>query len=301
MIADVWFTQLFGKWGWLIALSIAIMLNVPVFIWVRIKRHLTLRACLLAGFFGISYWMIHPIFYAGLFTFFILSNILTKYRKKDKQSVQDKFEKGGERDTSQVLANGLAGFLFAISHLLVFLLTEDYVLSNAFVYAFIAAVCTVNADTWGTEIGILSNDQPYWILNLSKKVERGVSGGISPKGTIASLIGSFLIGAVIFIIEAFWRHPITDSSNWQLYLFIPIAIVFGFLGSLVDSFLGATIQGFFKCTVCGKGTEKRIHCKEPTVLQRGKYWFRNDHVNYWSSFIAGFLAFGVGCFGYIIN
>ncbi|MHA1220612.1 MAG: DUF92 domain-containing protein, partial [Candidatus Heimdallarchaeota archaeon] len=186
MIMDIWFVQLFGKWGWLIALSIALVINVPLFIWARIKKHLTLFGCLMAGFFGISYWMLNPTFYAMLFVFFISSNLLTKYRKKDKESVQDKFEKGGERDTSQVLANGLGGFIFALGHLIVFLVTDNVILSNAFIYAFIATVGTVTADTWGTEIGILSNDQPYWILNLSKKVDRGTSGGISPKGTAAS-------------------------------------------------------------------------------------------------------------------
>ncbi|HUT82975.1 MAG TPA: DUF92 domain-containing protein [Candidatus Bathyarchaeia archaeon] len=301
MIGYIWFTQLFGNWGWLIALSIAIALNVPIFIWARIKRHLTLFACFLAGFFGIAYWMINPIFYVMLFVFFISSSVLTNYRKKAKQAVQDKFEKGGERDTSQVLANGLGGFIFALAHLLIYFLSDNIILSNAFIYAFIATIGTVNADTWGTEIGILSNQQPYWILDLRKRVERGTSGGVSPKGTGAALVGSILVGGITLLIQAFWFNPIPESSTWQIYLFIPIAILCGFLGAIIDSIFGATLQGFFRCTICNKGTEKKVHCKQPTILERGKEWFRNDHVNFWASFIAGLIAFSLGCFGYLLN
>ncbi|NHJ04820.1 MAG: DUF92 domain-containing protein [Candidatus Heimdallarchaeota archaeon] len=300
MIMNMWFTIVFGTWGWLIALAIAIVINVPVFIWVRLKKHLTFWGCILAGFFGIAYWMIHPIFYIALFTFFISSSILTRYRKKDKEGIQDKFDKGGERDTSQVLANGLAGFIFAALHLIIYVFTENIVLSNAFIYAFITAIATTNADTWGTEIGILSKDQPYWILNLNKKVEHGTSGGVSLKGTGAALIGALIVTIIVLIVEIFWKNPIPNSSTWQIYLFLPIAGMMGFVGAIFDSMFGATLQGFFKCTVCGKGTEKRIHCKEPTELQRGKEWFRNDHVNFWSSFLAGCLVIGLGCFAYLL-
>lgn len=296
----MWFSTIFGTWGWLIAFAIALVINVPVFIWARLKKHLTFWGCILAGFFGIAYWMIHPIFYIALFTFFISSSILTRYRKKDKEGIQDKFDKGGERDTSQVLANGLAGFIFAVLHLIIFIFTEDTVLSNAFIYAFITAIATTNADTWGTEIGILSKDQPYWILNLNKKVEHGTSGGVSLKGTGAALIGAMIVTVFVLIIEIFWKNPIPDSSTWQIYLFLPVAGLMGFVGAIFDSLFGATLQGFFKCIVCGKGTEKRIHCKEPTKLQRGKEWFRNDHVNFWSSFLAGYIVIGLGCFAYLL-
>jgi uncharacterized protein (TIGR00297 family) len=304
MIMEFWFNQWFGKWGWLIALAIAIGVLVPIFVWARIRKHLTFWGCILAGFFGVAYWMINPLFFALLFTFFISSSVLTSYRKKDKKDIQDKFDKGGERDTSQVLANGLAGLIFAIGHLLVFLLGENtstnIIISNAFIFAFTTALATTNADTWGTEIGILSQDQPYWILNLRQKVERGTSGGISPKGTGAAFIGSFIVAAIGLLIEIFWKNPIPASSTWQIYVFFAVTSVTGFIGALIDSLFGATIQGFFKCTVCGKGTEKKIHCNEPTSLQRGKEWFRNDHVNFWASFLAGILAFGISCFAFLI-
>ncbi len=300
MIMNMWFTEWFGTWGWLIALVIGLTINIPLFVWARSHRHLTIFACIIATFLGIASWMINPIFYFALFAFFISSNLLTKYRKKDKQGIQDKFEKGGERDTSQVLANGLGSFIFALAHLLMFIFTDNVILSNAFIYAAIAAIATVTADTWGTEIGILSNDQPFWILNLRKKVERGTSGGISPKGTGAAFIGAISVSVLMLVIEIIWKNPIPASTTWQLYLFIPLAGIAGFIGAFIDSLLGATIQGFFKCQVCEKGTEKKIHCNEPTIITRGQDWFRNDHVNFWSSFLAGVIAFGFGCFGFLL-
>jgi uncharacterized protein (TIGR00297 family) len=301
MILDIWFYQLFGKWGWLIALAIAVGLNAPIFIWARIRRHLTFWGCLLGGFFGITYWMINPVLYVLLFTFFISSSILTSYRKKDKQEVQDKFAKGGERDTSQVFANGMPGFIFALLHLITFLSSNNVVLSNAFLYGFIAAIGTVTADTWGTEIGILSKDQPYWILNLNKKVERGTSGGVSLKGTIAQFIGAMLISLMGLLVLALWHNPIPETIGWQIYLLIPLTGIGGFIGAIIDSIFGATIQGFFQCQVCGKGTEKRSHCSQPTKLLRGRERFRNDHVNFWASLIAGTITFGIGCFAFLIN
>ena len=301
MVLEIWFQQYFGVWGWLIALSIAIGINAPIFIWARWKKHLTLWACFLAVFFGISYWMMNPLFYILLFVFFISSSVLTKYRKQDKKIIEEKFAKGGERDSSQVLANGLAGFIFAFIHIFLYHFSNQPVLANAFLFAFITAIASVNADTRATEIGILSKDQPYWILNLREKVERGTSGGVSIKGTSAAFIGAFLVGLVSFIVEIFWKHPIIDNIPWQIYLFIPLATLLGFIGSLIDSLFGATIQGFFQCSICGKGTEKRMHCNNPTILIRGKYNFRNDHVNFWSSFIVGMISLGISCFAYLIK
>jgi len=300
MAVILWFQELFGTWGWLIALGLALVINIPIFIWARLKHHLTFWGSLIAGFFGISYWLINPVFYLGLFTFFLSSSLLTKYHKAKKEPFLDKFEKGGERDTSQVLANGLAGFLFALCYLLTVIFTDNYLLANAFVYGFIASIGTVNADTWATEIGILSKAQPRWILNLKQTVEPGTSGGVSAKGTGAAFIGSALIGSLILLVESFWRNLLVSESGWQPFLFIPLAVVFGFLGAIIDSFFGATIQGFFKCVVCEKGTEKRVHCSKPTILLRGSMRFRNDQVNFWSSFIAGCLAFAVSCFAFLL-
>ena len=45
-----------------------------------------------------------------------------------------------------------------------------------------------------------------------------------------------------------------------------------------------------KCTVCGKITEKGIHCSKPTVKHSGFYFFDNDIVNLFSGAFSAILA-----------
>ena len=48
---------------------------------------------------------------------------------------------------------------------------------------------------------------------------------------------------------------------------------------MFDSFLGATVQAQFKCSVCGKVTERIIHCNNNTKHTKGINWLNNDLVN----------------------
>ena len=53
------------------------------------------------------------------------------------------------------------------------------------------ALAAVNADTWSTELGVLSSGRPRLITSL-KPVEKGTSGGVSLVGTLAALAGAAL-------------------------------------------------------------------------------------------------------------
>ena len=86
---------------------------------------------------------------ALLLAFFISSSLLSKMFSAKKVSLAEKFEKGSRRDWAQVLANGGAGAFLAVVGLL---FAQD-----AWPWlAFAGAVATVNADTWATELGVLS-------------------------------------------------------------------------------------------------------------------------------------------------
>ncbi len=196
-----------------------------------------------------------------LLTFFITSSSLSRAFKKRKQGLNEKFSKGHERDAGQVFGNGGIATLFAALH---FLFPE----SALPWIGFAAALAAVNADTWGTELGVLNPNPPRMITNLTKVVEKGTSGGISLIGTLASLAGSALI--------AFLASFLTD--NWSLFLLITFS---GLAGSLFDSFLGATVQAMYFCPTDNKETEKHpLHtCGTPTTLIRGWSWLDNDWVN----------------------
>ena len=209
--------------------------------------------------FGIGKWE----FSLPLLLFFILSSLLSKLGKKQKLKFKDTFQKGGQRDLGQVLANGgIAGIL---------VLLWNFFPNDVFYFAFVGSIAAVTADTWGTEIGVFSRSFPRNIINF-KKVAPGASGGVSLLGTLGGLAGSVTIVFLGKLVTS--RY---DSLSLSLALFIVFAGVFG---SVIDSIMGATLQAQYRCIVCGKATEKKVHCNGlRTSLVAGFKAIDNDVVN----------------------
>lgn len=251
------------------------------------KKSLSISGCISAifvgtiilGFGGWSFGII-------LGTFFVSSSILSHFKEKDKTYLSEKFAKGGQRDISQVLANGgLASILSIIFYYLKHL-NFDIEVINSIIVAFIGVMATVNADTWATEIGVLSKSKPRLITTL-KEVPTGTSGGITLLGTFATVIGSFLISLVGCTLMAI------ANIKSAITIFIS-SFIGGILGSLFDSFIGATIQGIFYCNNCKKETERTIHsCGERTSHIKGVRIIGNDLVNFVSSLFGGAIAVGI--------
>src|SRR5215210_4729718 len=143
--------------------------------------------------FGIGGWQWAVL----LLTFFITSSGLSRAFKKRKADLSEKFSKGHERDAGQVFGNGGLATFFAALHAV-------YPESIMPWVGFAASLAAVNADTWGTELGVLNPTLPRLITDLRKRVEKGTSGGVSLFGTLASLSGS----AVIALPAAFFK------DNW---------------------------------------------------------------------------------------
>ena len=78
--------------------------------------------------------------------------------------------------------------------------------------ATVAVVATVNADTWATELGVLSKNKPIFILT-GKPVTTGTSGAISLGGTIAGFVGAFFIGALAIIFVTTSNAVIAGSTS----------------------------------------------------------------------------------------
>ena len=229
-------------------------------------RSLTKSGALAATFtgtiiFGIGGWRWAIL----LLTFFITSSVLSRTFKINKQGLNEKYSKGNQRDAGQVFGNGGLATVFAALHF-------------SFPHeiwpwlGFAAALAAVNADTWGTELGVLNPHPPRLITDLRKVVDKGTSGGISLTGTLASLAGSALIG-----ILAASLHPTPDPVS----IFI-IVTLSGLTGALFDSFIGATVQAMYFCPKENEETEKHpLHtCGTPTVHIRGWKWLDNDWVNF---------------------
>ncbi|GHO66440.1 hypothetical protein KSC_053320 [Ktedonobacter sp. SOSP1-52] len=220
----------------------------------------------------------------SLIFFFVSSSLFSHFRAQEKAATAaDKFSKGTQRDFAQVMANGGVASLLASAHAL----SSNAQASQALHAGYIGALATANADTWATELGVLSPHAPRLITN-GRVTTPGTSGGITPLGTTASAAGALSLGLFNWLMQP------RDRFARRLPL---IALLSGLTGSLFDSLLGATVQAMYYCPQCAKETERRVHnCGTPTLFLRGSRHINNDTVNFLAtlcgSIVAIFLARG---------
>lgn len=197
-----------------------------------------------------------PMLFVVLLSFLVSSSLFGRFAKHD-----ERYQTKGKRNAIQVMSNAFGVCLAGL-----------FILSGRdFLGAGIAAIAAAAADTWATELGSLSKRKPRLITTF-KTVEKGKSGGVTPLGLGASL----LAGVFIFLVT----YPFHGTT------YLIHAVVGGAVGSLVDSLLGATIQGIYLCRICGRATEREVHCGKSSVLDRGIWWFNNDLVNLVSTVVA---------------
>ncbi|EOH96868.1 TIGR00297 family protein [Enterococcus moraviensis ATCC BAA-383] len=177
-------------------------------------------------------------------------------------------EKGHTRDALQVLANSLP----AIISLVLFYYTKN----QLFLIGYASGIAGATADTWSSEIGILSKSAPRSIISF-KPIQPGLSGGVSLLGTIASSLGSLLISVVFWLLY----RPDDFSTFPQIFILI-VPFICGIFNSLVDSLLGATLQAKYRCSICGQLTENKQHHFHTTQQIGGLSWLTNDWVNFFS-------------------
>jgi uncharacterized protein (TIGR00297 family) len=213
-----------------------------------------------------------------LLTFFISSSGLSRLFSSRKAALSEKFSKGSSRDWAQVLANGGLGAFLVTVHAFFPTHVWPWV-------AYVGAMAAVNADTWATELGVLSPAAPRLITN-GQPVERGTSGGVTVQGTLATIAGAALVAGMAV---AFSSYAGSFSAPAISLTILAAATPGGVAGSLFDSWLGATIQSIYYCPRCQKETERHPYhsCGCETVPQRGWRWLNNDVVNFASSLMGG--------------
>lgn len=118
------------------------------------------------------------------------------------------------------------------------ILYKESFLSAALVFAFIGHYACCNGDTWSSELGVLSNTNPYLITNF-KKVPKGTNGGVSALGIVASIAAGFSIGIAIVLTLPFFN---TQMGLKDYFFVLLISTFAGLFGSLLDSVLGSTLQ-----------------------------------------------------------
>lgn len=233
-----------------------------------------LAASLIGGtVFGLGGWIPAIL----LVLFFGSSSALSFVGKRNvrKQRAEETFDKGGKRDAAQVLANGGVS---AIAAMLYGVLGAPA--ASLMFGAFVGALAEATADTWATEIGVLSSSAPR-LVTTGKQVEAGTSGALTALGSAAGVLGAAIMGTVAACLVLIpLLHLRTGDSSPAASLIFLAALVGGTAGMLADSLLGATLQASYFCPQCNKPTESRVHrCGTPTTLVRGLRWITNDVVN----------------------
>ncbi|MFN2145233.1 MAG: DUF92 domain-containing protein [Anaerolineales bacterium] len=240
----------------------------------KAARALALSGAIAATLIGTVIFGIGGLPWAALMiTFFVTASGLSRLFGARKSDLTDKFEKGSQRDWAQVFANSGAGAFLAVISLLFPEAVWPWV-------AYAGAMAAVNADTWATELGVLSPKPPR-LITSGETVAMGTSGGVTLTGTAATFAGGLLIAAVGGLCQ-----PDVPAAP-----FIIAVSLAGLTGSLIDSLLGATVQAIYYDPVRQKETERQILGEDGKLVAplRGWVWMNNDLVNFLSS-VAGALA-----------
>jgi uncharacterized protein (TIGR00297 family) len=197
------------------------------------------------------------VFFAALLVFFATSTLLGKVGQARKEQTKREFSKSDTRDAWQALSNGGVAAACALLH--------AAWPSPLWTAAFFGALAAANADTWATELGILSRGEPLSLLSL-RRVPRGTSGAVSSLGMLATIAGALTVGLV--------------SAALHGSALVVAATLAGIFGSLADSVLGASVQAGYFCPQCQYEIESPVHhCGSTSSLRRGVAWFGNDAVN----------------------
>jgi uncharacterized protein (TIGR00297 family) len=242
-----------------------VMLSAIVsYLTVRLKFLTLSGACgsFLLGtvIFGIGGW----IWSLPILVFFITSSVLSKMGRRRKQRFHSVFEKGSTRDFGQVMANGaIPGFIVLVYY---------FIPDDRLYLVYCGVLAAVTSDTWATEIGTWAGGTVRHVLTF-QKIEIGTSGGVSLAGTLGGVIGAAFIA-----VSGYFSNELFFVSHSTVSLF-SLIIFAGVSGSGLDSILGATVQSQYRCHVCGKITERIMHCNNESLLIRGHRYFHNDSVN----------------------
>ncbi|RAL50908.1 hypothetical protein DM860_005264 [Cuscuta australis] len=210
-----------------------------------------------AGFLVMSIHLaVNYRFGAMLLVFFFTSSKFTKLGEEKKRLLDAEFKEGGQRNWIQVLFNsGIATVLVVIAWKLIgsrdmCLDSKQSQLITSLIGGIIGHYCCCNGDTWSSELGILSDDQPRLITTF-RPVKRGTNGGVTRAGLLAAAAAGSVIG-LAFVLIGFLTAKCTYTVALKQLLVVPLSAVAGLCGSLIDSLLGATLQFSGFCTVRNK-------------------------------------------------
>nr|CCA24489.1 conserved hypothetical protein [Albugo laibachii Nc14] len=206
-----------------------------------LKKHSLNKSGAIAAFF-VGWLTMSAGYFFGtiLLAFYFSGSKLTKLKEKAKKSLDENHKPGGRRDALQVLASSFIGSFLALVWFVRELQQKSFLTigqdrTTTFLLAsYLGNYACCTADTWASELGVLSTSDPILVTTL-KRVPAGTNGGITFLGIFASIAGGGFIGMIHYFFTYF-------TCPYPQAALIPFSMLMGLFGSLIDSLLGATIQ-----------------------------------------------------------
>ena len=203
---------------------------------------------------------------AALAVFFTSGTLLTFIGRGRKTQPE---HRGRGRTAAQVLGTGGVAALVSLAWAWEAVPAAVHALLPA---AFFGALAASAADTWATEVGMLSRHPPR-LITTRAIVPAGTSGGVTFAGSLAGVVGAVLVTAV--------------GSQAQPGVFIA-GTVAGVAAMILDSLLGATLQASYRRPDGGTTEEPGTGAQ----LTKGIRWLTNPVVNLLAT-LAGAVVAGV--------
>ncbi|CAI7592651.1 unnamed protein product [Penicillium glandicola] len=171
-----------------------------------------------------------------------------KHEIKSRLTLSATGAEGGEgpRNHIQVLANSIVATVLSIAHAIILAKTGTESCfslgrnaADILMVGIVANYAAVAADTFSSELGILSKSKPRLITSLNlREVPPGTNGGVTAAGLGAGLLGSFIVSATSAAVLPFCANVgFQDRALWTIAM-----TLWGTLGSVLDSVLGGLLQ-----------------------------------------------------------
>ena len=266
------------------------------------KGSLNRSGAMLALFVGFISCAASVSFGITLIVFFLGSSKVTRIGAEKKKKIEDGHQVGGNRNWVQVAANGGFGTVIAWffwTRWMPLGLPAELPLDNArhpietwLQLAYVCHYAACNADTWASELGVLSTVKPRLITAPWREVPTGTNGGVTVAGTAASAAGGLVIGLTVWLVGLVMRTSwflsprlLTEAPPQWPVVFVGGAA--GLLGSMIDSLLGATLQYSGWCS------KKKLVVEEPSDTSTrisGLDVLSNHQVNFFAAAFTGWIG-----------
>ena len=169
------------------------------------------------GTLGSTRWLFLLVIFAILG--FVATNF--KLSKKTQMGVQEGTH--GERRAKNIIGVALPPLIIAVMDFVM----EGY--TDVMSTAFIATIAVAAADTAASELGV--SDSKVWLITNFKRVAPGTDGGVSVRGTLASVIASLSFSIIGYLVI---------FGTMDIHVLIPAFC--GIIGCFMDSIIGATLE-----------------------------------------------------------